>query len=138
MRPYFFLVFAVALRCASADDGGASNEKPASVVALISEMNLARQNPSRYADFVADLRSNLHGNIMILPGHTRIRTKEGTAALDEAIRFLRSAQPLAPFAASPGMSRAAAAHCADQAAGGFGHGGSDSSNPGSRMNATAC
>jgi uncharacterized protein YkwD len=64
----------------------------------------------------------MSGNAMVLPGGTRIRTKEGTAAVDEAIRFLRNAQPQPPFAHSPGLSQAAADHCADQASGGFGHG----------------
>ena len=67
--------------------------------AVIRELNLARQNPALYAKFVQELRSRLNGNVLVLPGHTRIRTKEGTAALDEAIRFLQNARPLPP---SPG------------------------------------
>ncbi len=63
-----------------------------------------------------------------------LRAKEGTHALDEAVRFLRSTQPLEPLTLSPGMSRAASEHCADQANGRMGHGGSDFSNPGDRMN----
>jgi uncharacterized protein YkwD len=102
--------------------------------AVIREMNLARQNPALYATFVEELRNAMHGNVMILPGQTRIRTKEGTRALDEAIRFLRSAQPQAPLTLSPGMSRAAADHCADQASGGFGHAGRDASNALGRIN----
>ncbi len=75
----------------------------------------------------------MSGNVLVLPGRTRVRTKEGTAALDEAIRFLRSAQPLSPLAFSRGMSRAAADHCADQADGGFGHEGRDRSHAGQRI-----
>ena len=105
----------------------------ASARAVIREMNLARQNPALYATFVQELRGLMNGNVMILPGHTRIRTKEGTAALDEAIRFLQSAQPLAPLAVSRGMCRAAADHCADQADGGFGHEGRDHSHAGDRI-----
>jgi len=75
----------------------------------------------------------MNGNSMVLPGGTRIRTKEGTAAVDEAISFLRKTQPQAPLAQSPGLSRAAADHCADQAGGGFGHAGRDASNAGGRM-----
>jgi uncharacterized protein YkwD len=96
-------------------------------------MNLARQNPALYAGFVRELRSRMNGNVMILPGHTRIRTKEGSRALDEAIRFLEKSQPLPPFAFSPGISRAAADHCADQADGGFGHEGKDRSHAGQRI-----
>lgn len=101
--------------------------------AVIREINLARQNPAQYATFVQELRDRMNGNVMVLPGHTRIRTREGTRALDEAIRFLRSAQPLPPVSLSPGMSRAAADHCADQADGGFGHAGRDSSRANGRM-----
>ncbi|MEY2488665.1 MAG: hypothetical protein QOC70_607 [Verrucomicrobiota bacterium] len=101
--------------------------------AVIRELNLARQNPALYATFVAELRGRMNGNVMILPGRTRIRTKEGARALDEAIRFLRSAQPQAPLTLSPGMSRAAADHCADQASGGFGHAGRDASHADGRI-----
>jgi uncharacterized protein YkwD len=96
-------------------------------------MNLARQNPALYATFLQELRGRMNGNLLVLPGNTRIRTKEGTAAVDEAIRFLQNAQPLAPLAFSAGMSRAAADHCADQANGGFGHEGRDRSHAGERI-----
>jgi uncharacterized protein YkwD len=52
----------------------------------------------------------------------------------EAIRFLRDAQPRPPLALSPGLCRAAADHCRDQANGAMGHNGSDGSNPASRIN----
>lgn len=112
---------------AEKDDDAASGR------AVIREMNLARQNPALYATFVQELRNRMSGNVLVLPGHTRIRTKEGAGALDEAIRFLRSAQPLPPLAFSRGMSRAAADHCADQADGGFGHEGRDRSHAGQRI-----
>ena len=101
--------------------------------AVIRELNLARQNPALYANFVQELRSRMNGNVLVLPGHTRIRTKEGTAAIDDAIRFLQNAQPLPPLALSRGMSRGAADHCADQANGGFGHEGRDRSHAGQRI-----
>lgn len=95
---------------------------------VIRELNLARQNPARYANFIETLRETMTGNVMVLPGGTRIRTKEGAAALNEAIRFLRSTAPQVPLLMSPGMCRAAADHCVDQAGGGFGHRGRDASN----------
>ncbi len=109
------------------EDGGASG------AAVIREMNLARQNPALYATFIQEVRNRMNGNAMVLPGGTRVRTKEGTAAVDEAIRFLQRAQPLPPLMASRGMSRAAADHCADQAGGGFGHEGSDRSRANHRI-----
>jgi uncharacterized protein YkwD len=101
--------------------------------ALVREMNIARENPTLYASYIQELRSHFDGKQLVLPGGTRIRTKEGTRALDDAIRFLRRAQPQAPLALSPGMSRAAADHCADQAGGRLGHDGTDRSNPGIRI-----
>src|SRR5438270_13405872 len=83
--------------------------------AVIRELNLARQNPALYAKFVQELRSRMSGNVLVLPGHTRIRTKEGTASLDEAFRFLQIAWPLPPLSTSRGISRDAADHCAVQA-----------------------
>lgn len=109
------------------------NDDTASGNAVIRELNLARQNPALYATFVQELRSRMNGNLLILPGRTRIHTKEGTAAVDEAIRFLQRARPLPPLTASRGMSRAAADHCADQANGGFGHEGRDRSHAGQRI-----
>lgn len=97
--------------------------------AIVREMNLARQNPALYATYIEELRSNFNGRILALPGHTNLITKEGTGAIDEAVRFLRSAQPMQALTLSAGMSRGAADHCADQARGAMGHG-----NPSARMN----
>ena len=63
-----------------------------------------------------------------------IRTREGVGAINEAIRFLRHARPLALLVASPGMSMAATEHVAEQAGGALGHRGSDFSDPGDRLN----
>jgi uncharacterized protein YkwD len=87
---------------------------------ILHEMNLARQNPSAYAEFVEQLRGHYSG-------------REGVRALDDAIRFLRSASPVQPLNLSSGMCKGAADHCADQANGGFSHGGRDGSNPSGRM-----
>ena len=97
--------------------------------AVIREMNLARTNPSAYATHIEELRANFHGNVLVLPGRTMMRTKEGVRALDDAIRFLHNAHPLPPLSVSPGMCRAAADHCAGQASGRIGHG-----DPAGRMN----
>lgn len=129
----FLLIVAFAAHPAFAKEEKSANAGSTSSRAVIREMNLARQNPALYATFVEELRGRMSGNVMVLPGRTRIRTKEGTAALDEAIRFLRNAQAQAPLALSPGMCRAAADHCADQASGGFGHAGRDSSHADGRI-----
>jgi len=90
-----------------------------SAAAVLRELNLARENPSLYATFVAESRP-FH---MIEHGH----------AVDEAVRYLKKARPLQPLTLSTGMSRAAADHCAEQVEGQLGHNGSDRSSPGDRI-----
>src|SRR5947207_7105216 len=133
MRPSISAAFSLVIFTVSSAFAAEKNAVATSGQAVIREMNLARQNPALYATFVQELRSRMSGNVLVLPGHTKIRTREGMAALDDAIRFLQNAQPLPPLAFSPGMSRAAADHCADQAGGGFGHEGRDRSHAGQRI-----
>ena len=110
-----------------------ADENSVTATSLLREMNIARQNPALYASYVEEMQSHFDGQHLILPGGTRLRTKEGSRALDEAIRFLKHSRPQAPLSLSAGMCRAAADHCADQAGGRRGHDGSDRSNPGSRI-----
>ncbi len=126
---FFFLSLAPVL---IASEGEATSHRT-SAAAVIHEINLARQNPAGYAVYLEELRSTFNGSAIVLPGGTRIRTKEGTRAVDEAIRFLRHVQPMPALALSAGISHAAEDHCADQAGGGFGHAGSDRSNPMARI-----
>lgn len=111
------------LACASAENA------PVTASALVEEMNCARENPAAYAKHFEELRAHFNGRYLLLPGQTRIYTKEGLGAVDEAIRFLHHAKPLQPLTLSPGMCKGAADHCAAQAGGAIGHG-----NPASRMN----
>ena len=112
----------------------AGSDEAASTSAIVRELNLARQNPTRYAEIAQEMRTTYNGRYLTFPGGTRLYTKEGSRSIDEAIRFLRSTGPLQPLAYSGGMSHGAADHCADQAGGGFSHTGRDGSNPGMRMN----
>src|ERR1700724_1062596 len=86
---------------------------------VIRELNLARENPGLYATFVEESR----------PFHMI----EHGRAVDEAVHFLKKARPLPPLTLSPGMSRAASAHCAEQVTGQLGHDGNDRSSPGDRI-----
>ena len=110
---------------ATASEGGASG------AAVVREMNLARQNPAQYASYLEEMRGQFNGNLLVRPGRIPFRTKEGVKAVDEAIRYLRSASPRQPLAFSPGMSRGAADHCAAQAGGGMSH--SAGGNTGARI-----
>ena len=102
-----------------ARDNSAPDETSVSAAAVVREINLARENPSFYATFVAEARP------MHMIEHGR--------AVDEAVRFLKKARPLQPLVVSPGMSHAAADHCAEQIEGQLGHDGADRSSPGNRI-----
>lgn len=115
------LILSTSLALAESDSVSASE--------IVREMNLARQNPAAYAQHVEELRGNFNGRYFVLPGRTRVLSKEGTRGLNDAIRFLNHQRPLQPLALSAGMSKGAADHCAEQAGGGFGHG----NNPSSRI-----
>ena len=102
---------------------------------VIKEINLARQNPKRYAIFLEREKSYYVGKFIKRPGETIIITEEGVSAVDEAIRFLKSTKPVSPLKYSKGMSRAAMDHVKDQGKKGtLGHRGSDRSQPGDRVN----
>ena len=90
-----------------------------SAAAVVREINRARENPNLYATFVAESR----------PFHMI----EHGRAVDEAVRFLRKTRPLPALSVSPGMSRAAADHCAEQVDGQLGHDGNNRSSPGDRI-----
>ena len=132
LLPIAYSLFAPLLFAA---DPSASAAIPDHVTAavIIHEMNLARQNPALYATLLEQRRQNYCGGVHLLPGNVRLRTHEGTRALDDAIRFLRRAKPQPPLALSPGLCLAAADHCREQAGGAVGHYGSHGSDPGNRI-----
>jgi uncharacterized protein YkwD len=124
VAPLLLSILSASFACAASEsDGGVS------AAAVVREMNLARENPALYAQYIEDMRGSFNGRCYVLPGHTRVFTKEGLHALDDAIRFLRHARPMQPLTLSAGMSKGAADHCAEQAGGKFGHG----NNPSSRI-----
>ena len=112
------LVFTLKFALARENSSPADQEQ-VSATAVIRELNLARENPGLYASFVAESR----------PFHMI----EHGRAVDEAVRFLKKAQPLPPLTLSSGMSRAAADHCIEQVAGQLGHDGNAHSSPGDRI-----
>ena len=136
MRPVLALAILAAVLSGrvSLAEGARAPRQVVDGAAVVREMNLARQHPEIYAGFLEALRPQFHGRIRLLPGRIILRTREGVGAVNEAIRFLRHARPIAPLRISPGMGLAAAEHVAGQAAGSMGHRGSDRSNPGERMN----
>jgi uncharacterized protein YkwD len=101
---------------------------------VFEELNLARTHPKRYAGFLVEMRQHFNGNRYQRPGQPILITHEGVSAVNEAIGFLRSTEPLPALELSRGLSLAAQAHVEDQQDGAMGHTGSDGSQPWERMN----
>lgn len=99
------------------------------------EVNLARNDPSRYASFIAQWKAFYSGRRIERPGKLTILTEEGAAAVEESIVFLRSIGPRPALRLSAGMSRGAKDHAQQLgAAGGLGHKGLYGSWPTDRVN----
>ncbi len=101
---------------------------------IVEEVNRARTNPAAYAAWLKGQRPHYRGTQLRRPGETPIRTQEGLAAVDEAIRWLEKQRPAGALVLSRGMSLAARDLAAPQgASGGFGHTGPDGSSPSDRI-----
>ena len=82
---------------------------------VVAEINLARTNPRGYAGFLREFRQRFQGKSFRTPGsHTTVRTTEGVAAVDEAIRYLSRQKPVPPLAWSTGLAAAAAELVAEE------------------------
>ncbi len=100
---------------------------------VVRELNRARQDPAAYAEHLVEMKDRFTGTHTYDGDRGHILTREGLAAVDEAIGFLRLSRPLPPLAVSRGLSRAARDHATDQGIHGvFGHVGSDGSQPAQR------
>lgn len=106
----------------------------AGIEAMLTELNEARRDPPAYARRVRDFRGLFTGDRFQRPGEIAVVTREGVAAVDEAIRFLETQPALPPLARSAPLDRAAAGHGLDQGrTGQVGHTGSDGSSAHDRM-----
>jgi uncharacterized protein YkwD len=101
----------------------------------LAEINLARTDPSGYADFLRELRRQFRGSSYLLPGtQAMVMTKEGVKGVDEAIRFLMRQKPLPPMAWSAGLAAAAAELAEEEGeSGAVGHLGRTSGGPKERI-----
>lgn len=90
---------------------------------VLDEINHARVNPRAYATQLRHLRDAFEGTTFSAPGYPRaVQTREGVAALDEAIRFLERQKPLPALSWSPGLAAAAQELVREQSrTGGIGH-----------------
>ena len=104
---------------------------------VFAELNRFRSDPAAYADYLDDYRPRFEGRLLIGEddGEIDIMTREGVAAVDEAIRDLRRERPLPTLEWSAPLARAAADHVAVQSrSGAVGHY-TRGSGPGERMRA---
>ncbi len=86
---------------------------------LLAETNVARSDPARYVGYLKEMRGYFIGKGYRVPGSFNlVMTKEGVAAVDEAIAFLSRQRPISALSWSPGLARAAAELVREQAGSG--------------------
>ena len=84
--------------------------------AVLTELNRARADPQGYADELRRYRDGFDGLVVYSPeSPDGIMTREGTAAVDDAIAFLDRQPALGPLGGSLVLARGAGALVADQA-----------------------
>ncbi|HWW56314.1 MAG TPA: CAP domain-containing protein, partial [Sphingopyxis sp.] len=91
---------------------------------VFAELNRFRSDPAAYAEYLRDYRPRFEGKLLVSDDDSEIdiMTREGVAAVDEAIRDLRREKPLAELEWSDALARAAADHVAVQSrSGAVGH-----------------
>lgn len=96
---------------------------------VLDELNHVRSDPQSYANGLEHELDFYHGNLFRRPGdESALQTREGAAAVREAIRVLRQTKPMVTFNPSPGLTLGAKDHVNDQAPRGLmNHKGTDGS-----------
>ena len=96
---------------------------------VLDELNRVRSDPQDYAASLERDLQYYHGNLFRRPGDdSALETREGTAAVREAIRVLRQTKPMPTLRPSAGMTLGARDHVRDQAPRGLmNHKGTDGS-----------
>lgn len=101
---------------------------------LVAEVNRLRTDPAAYADIVRQKFSSMDTQGIYTAGRVRVSSREGRAAVDEAIQALLAERPSRPLANSACLAASARDHARDRGTlGGFGHVGADHSLPSARV-----
>jgi uncharacterized protein YkwD len=103
---------------------------------IITEHNRVRQNPASYIPLLETYLAQMDsaGNLPNGCGRNcTLRTREGHAAVEEAIAFLQQQPALPPMALAPNVAAAAKGHAQSQADGTIGHAGANRSTPAQRL-----
>jgi len=101
---------------------------------VLTEQNRLRTDPAAYVKVAERYRKRYKENVYRVHKGRDIITKEGIAAVDEAINFLAMQKPVPPLLPSKGLSQAAKDHCVDTGPKGLTtHTGTDMSRPEDRM-----
>lgn len=113
----------------------AATDTPTLEEQVLERINQIREDPAGYADRLRTLRQHYIGKALYLPGREGGQlTREGVAALDEAIAFLEQQQPLPPLSRAELLALAARDHATVQGAlGTRGHFSPDGASPGERV-----
>ncbi len=102
---------------------------------ILDEMNQVRADPIAYSQYLREWRRKFRGNKARLAPGFFLQTKEGVAAVDEAIKVLANTGAVSKLKLSDGLSKAARDHVLDQGkSGSIGHTGTNSSTPFERIN----
>jgi len=104
---------------------------------VLEELNLARTSPQTYAERLREYRTWFTGRVVTIPGTgDQALTREGVAAVDEAIRFLDRQRPLPALKRDSTLALAAQDWVAAQGPrGARGHFSADGRGPGERVSA---
>jgi uncharacterized protein YkwD len=94
---------------------------------VLVEVNALRADPVAYVRVLQAYRAQFRGDSLVIrPNGISIQTREGLAAVDEAIAFLRTQPAMPPLDADALRDLAASDHVRDQGmSGSFGHPGAD-------------
>jgi uncharacterized protein YkwD len=80
---------------------------------ILNEINTARTNPQKYIQYLEDYKKLFKGNIAYFPNSVMLATNEGTAAVDDAINYLKSLPLLKPYIFSTGLNKVVGLHMKD-------------------------